>query len=179
MKGGWRVSQPYLIPRQKEYMDNVVEQLKKNPPMKRHIPQFASTLANLELQKDPDYKRDWTAPLPDNVLARPDAIGVDELVGRRTFDPMEIAIVEDIRRKARNTLGQSELSSTSEESRERAVHHFMVSPPAELTEEEKERVVGLVEILSAPPPNEVWIELPWYKAIWHKLKGNQIRSDKK
>ncbi len=179
MKNGWRVSQPYPFSKQEEYTDRMVKEIAAIPRMPvKHVPQHASTLMNLEAQKDPYYKRDWNAPWADEVIAVPSATCPEEAVGHRNIDPRDVDLHRGTQ-KSRNSIGQSEESATTDEKRERAEHHFMVSPPAKLTEADKLRIVGLIEIASAAPPVGVWIEIPWYAAAWHWLKGNKIRSDKK
>lgn len=174
---GWRISAPYLIARQQAYMDRMVEAQKAQPRMPiKHVPQHASTLANLELQKDPDYKRDWTEPLPQHAQIRDEEGNV--FVNTREISPEEFAIEDRRRRGSKNTLGQSDESSATDESKERAEHHFMVSPPAKLTEDEKLRLVGLIGIASQPPPQEEWREISWPQAVWHWIRGGKIRNDK-
>ncbi len=176
---GWRVSQPYPFSKQQEFTDRMVKEIAAIPRMPvKHVPQHASTLLNLEAQKDPYYKRDWCAPLSEGVIAVKDAKNIDEAVGRRMFDPMEIAILEQLRRSGRgHTLGESKESGTTDESRERAEHHFLVSPPAQLTEADKRRIVGLIEIASAAPV-EVWKKISWPRAVWHWITGHKVKSVK-
>lgn len=200
LKGGWRIK-PKLNgdPEYAKYVKRVAdEQRKANPEIyNRPKPikpegmsqedwimsmQAPSTKDLLEKHKDPNYKRDWTAPLPDNVLANPEAKTKDELIGKRDLGIDEISHFEAVRRRPKNSLGQSELSSTSKESRERAAHNFLVSPPALLTEDEIQGVTNLtkpVEAIPATAPASEWRDISVWRAIYHFCTGNKVRRVKK
>jgi len=144
--------------------------------------QAASTKEIIAKQKDPDYKRDWTAPLPDNVLANPNAKTKEELVGERPYDLSAWSHFESIRSWPRNSLGQSEKKSVSDSSIESAKHHFMVSPPALLTEDEIEGVKDLIappkgRPATAPPPQE-WREVGVWEALINFCKRKPVRYRK-
>src|SRR5665213_1475981 len=59
--------------------------------------------------------------------------GIAKAVAKRALDPAEVVIVEGIRRKARNTLGDSKDSAFSKETKERAAQAFTYSRPANPT----------------------------------------------
>ncbi len=118
-------------------------------------------------------------PMPENWLANPDAKTNDESVGKRNLDPDEIAAYTGMRHASKNTIGQSEKSATTPESRERAVQGLIFTPPAKVTPSEVQaKAVNLVQYKSEPL-KEVWVEIPWYKALMHKLTGGTIRSETK
>lgn len=161
------------------------EARKNDPPRPVNTKQFASTLAAVEIQKTrkPEEDKYWAnRPLPENWKAVPDADfstpeGIDRAVNKRNVDPHDVILHEATRHSARNTLGQSELSATTPERRESAIHHFEVSGSIKASDIDQDaNIVGMVEIISQPPPKEVWIDLPWHKALWHWLKGNKTKS---
>lgn len=191
---GWRVSEPYTTPKQAKYHAEEAERMRKDPSYKKREidpsllvkcpytgkmidPQSSSTMQMLQNQKE-GIVRDWTAPLPDNVIANPNAKNRDELVGVRAFDPEQVSHVESVRRRQKNTGGESKDSATTDESRARAEHSFIVSPPADMSKEDPSRIQGLIEIVSQPMVEE-WKELPWYRALWHKITGNKVKRVRK
>lgn len=196
MKHGWRII-PKLHgdPLYADYVKRMAaEQLKTQPRRPKPVKpegmsqeewifsmQPKSTQEIMIKQKDPDYKRDWSAPLPDNVLANPNAKTKEELIGERRLSLEEISHVEAIRRRSKNSLGQSEASSTSKETRERAAHHFNVTPPALLTDEEIHALTDLAALPDSVPatfPPQEWKKLTPLQAIWHWLKGGEIKRSK-
>ncbi len=146
--------------------------------------QSPSTREIIEKQKDPNYKRDWSAPLPDNWLANKDAKNRDEMTGNRKelglLDIDQVNHVEAIRRRSKNTLGQSEKSSSSEESKARARHHFLVHPPADITKEQESQITELSPSSKGIPQTtiEIWKPLTPWQAFKHWLKGNKVRRDR-
>lgn len=163
---GWKII-PKLDgdPEQAKYIKRVANEMRKLTPA-RPKPvkpdgmsqdewilsmQSPATRELMEKHKDPEYKRDWTAPLPDNVLANPNATTKEELVGEREATIEEINHIEAIRRRSKNTLGQSERSGVSSESRARGAHAFCVSPPARLTDEEIQMLTKIEPIENSMP----------------------------
>lgn len=149
----------------------------KKPPTTEQAP---STRAALERQakRNPKHDEDyWNRPLPPESewKAERDAEKVfANTMGSRPFD--SIAIDEGRRRKSKNELGQSELSSASPERREKAAHAFEVSGPAQNVDHD--RIVGLIPIISAPP-QIVEREISWVKALLIRLIGGDVWSAKK
>ncbi len=144
-------------------MQMTPEQLeeRRNRPM----PTMEQAAANKEAFEA--YKKD---PSPENWK---------KMVGARDLTPDEISHFEAVRRRSKNTLGQSEKSSVSEESRERGIDAMIFTPPAKVTKQEVEaRAVNLTRIESKPM-TEVWVEMNWYQAMIHWLKGNKVRRDNK
>lgn len=92
----------------------------------------------------------------------------------------QINHLEAVRRRAKNSLGQSKQSATDKETKDSAVHHFLVSPPAKLTKEEEKQVTQLSQpqaVVAQPQlTKEVWVEMTWYQALVHWLKGNKIEK---
>ena len=191
---GWRVSEPYSVPKQAEYHQEQAKRMRADPSYKKREidpallvkcpytgkmidPQTPSTMQMLQAQKEGKV-RDWTAPLPDNVLANPNAKNKDELVGMQPRDTNQVLIAEMIRKAEKNTGGESKESATTPGRREKAVHSYIVSPPVKESEIDWDRVKGLVEIVSQPIVEE-WKELPWYRAFWHWMTGNKVKQVKK
>jgi hypothetical protein len=189
VKYGWR-ARPILErdPRDVIYAEQMAELQRKTRTLRPRVPipdgvdrdefifgqQAKSTQTIIELQKDPDYKRDWTAPLPDGWLANPEAKTLDEMVNKRELTEKEREIEQDIRRKGHsNTEGQSMLSGASDERKKSAEHHFLVSPPAPAPQD-KERISQLTKIVPFTPPKEVWHTLSWAKALIHRIKGGKV-----
>lgn len=144
--------------------------------------QEKSTKEILTKQKDPSYKRDWSAPLPDNVLANPNASSKEELIGERDLTIQEISHVESIRRRPKNSLGQSEKSAFDQEKRDHAIDHFRSSP--NLKTLSKEDMARLTELKFAPPeaiietiPQYEWKKLTTWQAIKHWFKGGKVRRE--
>ena len=173
-------------------MDALVTELRRrNPPKPRPIKpdgmseadfilslQAPSTQRTMKMN-DKELEEYRNRPLPANWLANPDAKTNDESVGMRPITAQELTLEEQRRRTIKNTLGQSENSSVSELGRERGIQGFLYTPPAQVTTKEVEtKAVNLVEYKSEPLKEE-WIELPWWKAILHKLKGNKIKVTNK
>lgn len=170
--------------------DKLVEEFRRiNPPKPKPIkPQEMSdeefilamqgptTKATLMRSKEEQAK--WLdRPLPTNWKAVPNAKTDEERVGARTLRPDEVSHIESIRRRPKNSLGQSTQSSVSDLQRERGVAALLYTPPARPSAKEIEnRAVNLVQYKSEPL-KEVWIEMPWYKALFHWARGNKIKVD--
>jgi len=152
-----KITDGFYDPEFKEYLDRIVEERKKRiPKIPPSTVQPASTQAILDRPVEDDLKH-WLRPIPKNWCANPEAWKIlqdDPLnleaqkafVGAKDFDPTQVAIVEDIRGKARNTEGQSEKSSVTPERKEKAIHAFHYSQPAPLTPEEIKKVTVVNEI---------------------------------
>ena len=93
--------------------------------------------------KDDDLSAYQNRPLPTNWLAVKDASNMDEAVNARLVTTQEVALVEDIRRKSKNTSGTLDLKGPSAEAKERAAQAFRFTPPAKLTPEQIERLSSL------------------------------------
>jgi hypothetical protein len=159
-------------PEFKRYMDQLVEYQKKQPKRLVGTEQCESTKLALELQKTRPITEDsaWSLrPMNPAYLANPNAKTQDELVAKKNFDAAQVAIVEDIRHKARNTLGGPVVSSVTPETREKAIHAFQYTPAAELPPEQIELVTKLEAIVSYTPKefteamNKKAIRDRWYK----------------
>jgi len=161
-------------------LDKMIEQLKKgNPKIKSSDKQEPSTERNLA--RDPSKDDEWIARLvntvPDNWKAVPNAKTTDEAVAARPVTPQEITVVENTRRRPKNSFGQSNKRGISDVKLNRGLEAFLFTPPARVTKKEiEERAVNLIPIKSTPIIEE-WRPLTWYEALWHWLKGNKIRQD--
>lgn len=100
--------------------------------------QQPSTLAIMARPKEDDEKH-WNRHLPPGVQFLDKDGNVD--VAAREVTPQEVMIEESRRHSSKNTTGQSEKSGSGEQKKEAAVHAFIYSPPAALSEEEKQRAV--------------------------------------
>lgn len=162
LSNGWRISEPYRESKQTAYVKQVTEELLAIPRQK--IPpttvQPASTQATLD--RDPALDAlHWNRQTPLEWKAVPDADlttewGREKAVAARQLKPQEMLLIEDIRHKSRNTLGDSDSSSMDKEKRETAIQAFTYSKPAELTAEQLKRVTKLEEIVNTPldPPKK-------------------------
>lgn len=196
-KTGWRVK-PKLEgdPRYAEYVKRMADAQRALDPERYNKPkpvkpdgmtkdewifsmQEKSTQEIITKQKDPDYKRDWSAPMADPTVRREDG-SID--INERKVSIDEASHIESIRRRSKNTLGQSELSGTSKEDKSRAGHHFLVSPPANLTAAEMELVTPLKPLAEGVPASlpekETWKKLTTWQALMHWAKGGRVRRDK-
>ena len=109
----------------------------------------------------------------ENALANPEAKSLDELTAKRTLGIEETLLVEDLRRKGRNTLGQSVDGSVSEEKRTAGIEAFTYSKPAVLSDADIKRIKKLNEleawIAATPPPTPQKPKRPWWK-FWAPKK---------
>lgn len=145
--------------------------------------QAPSTLKALEAQakRNPIEDMAWAnRPLPADWKAVPNAKSKEESVGMRNLQASEILTEETRRRRAKNSDGQATGSSTSKENRQRAQEAFIYTPAARVSRRDVElRAVGLVEYKSEPM-KEVWVEMNWFQALIHRIRGNKVIStDKK
>lgn len=125
--------------------------------------QQPSTLAIMARPKEKDEEH-WLRPLPKEVLeqsaklaaavAQGDDAAIRALVAERAVTLEEVSHVEAIRRRPKNSQGQSEKSSVGEEKRETAIQAFVYSTPAELTPDEKQRIIQLTPYTQVPVPPE-------------------------
>lgn len=200
-KNGWRIK-PLL--KSNGYSDSVIQEaeiLKKTNPSvynrsKVEKPngvsredwilsmQSKSTQEIINKQKDPNYSgRNWIEKLPENVIANPNALTKEELVNERDLNLEEISHVESIRRRPKNSIGQSDLSSISKESKNRAIDHFRSHPSlleSDLTDSQLSSIKRLNNLLDgaiATSPQYEWRKMSFWKAIKHWLKGGKIRRD--
>lgn len=161
------------------YIEYMAKELSKRPKRPKSTVQCASTQAVLDRPVDQDLMH-WMRPIPLNWKANPNAKTLDEVVGFRFFDATQVAIIEDIRHKARNTLGQTKLSSVTPESKEKAIHAFTYAPPAELSNSpfkffetklteiiKYEPKKGDLRLEQTPKPNSWEVARTW----WDKLTG--------
>ncbi len=149
-------------------MGQALANVKKRPPT---TTQCASTQAILDRPVDQDEAHFNRSIL--NWKAVPNAKTDDERVGWRERDPSQVIVVEDIRRKGRNTIGQPNLSGSTPETKERAEHAFSYSQPAALTHEQIQQVLSLNKLirheltardLPAEPKPSVWKRTKnWFK----------------
>lgn len=87
----------------------------------------------------------------------------------RKIDPDQYSHLETVRRRPKNTLGQSEKSASSPERREKAEHAFRYSQPADLTVQQMEKLTELnkiVEYTDLPPEIK---KTGFFKKLLNKL----------
>lgn len=152
-------------------INSLIMQIRISPIKKRaeNVEQSISTMANLSRQAE-GKRRDWNAPLPQSAKA----VHPDDM--KREISPEEFAIEDKRRKSSKNTHMQSEFGSASDERKEKAAHALVVTPPAKVTPEDEHRIVGLVELVSQSP-QVLWKKLPWWKAIIHWLRGNEVKAE--
>lgn len=170
---GWRKSEEYQAPRQAEYHKQMADEQRLQVNFKRPATtdQTENYYASIERETRGE-KRNWIEPLPDNVLAVPEAKSIDQLVGTRFFDTDQIYHAQSVRGSQKNSLGESKESGASDRRKDFAAHVFNVTPPADMSKEDPDRLVGLVEIASKPVE---WVPVPIHTAIWKKLTGHLVR----
>lgn len=133
-------------------------------------------LEHAEYMARPLLTMDEVKAVKDADFSTPE--GIKRGIGQRDLSLEEIHTFETMRRRPKNTTGQSDKSATTPEKKETASQAFIFSPPAKVTREEiRERAVNLKEYKTEL--KEVWIELPWWKALWHRIRGNKIQIDSK
>lgn len=115
-------------------------------------------------------------PLPVNEQARTDKNA--ERINATLFvkNPartQSMLLAEEERRKSKNTIGESRLSSSSYEAKERARQGFTCTPPASLTEEQKARLteLNLITAYEGPPLSE-----PMKKKSWFDIFKSKVRQ---
>lgn len=177
-------------PRAQAEMDSLVAELKrKYPPKPRPVKpdgmseadfilslQASSTMRTLKMT-DKELEEYRARPMAENWKAVPNAKTTDEAVGARPLDIEEISHIESIRRRPKNSTGQSEGTATPKEARDKAAAAFIFTPPAKVTKAEvDQKAVNLVQYKSEPM-TEVWREMTWWQALVHRIKGNKIKSD--
>ncbi len=136
--------------------------------------QHESTKQNMA-RKD-NEPRDWLAPI-EGWKAERDAEKVFREVNKASVD--DVSHAYSVRKSVKNEEHQSMKSSVSPEKREAAIHHFEVSPSvkgADVPEQDRGRIAGLVEIKSAPIVEE-WKKLTPWQAFVHWLKGGKVKAD--
>lgn len=162
------------------YLDSVVERLKKiRVTQPASTVQAKSTQATLDRDPADDDKHiaRLVGPMSDSWKAIPSAKTLDEAVGARYIDPVEASHFESIRRRPKNSLGQSEKSAVTPSRREAGIQALRYTPPAKVTQKEVEsRAVNLVQYKSEPMTEE-WVQIPWYKALIHWIKGNKVKQE--
>jgi len=122
--------------------------------------QAPSMRATMERPKSMDAE--WqNRPIPPEVIEQCKKIReakTDEerakLVNQGSWDPGQIQIIEAHRKNSKNTLGQSELSATTDQRRLSAIEAFVHSPPAKLTPEERDKLMKMSGYTPPPPPLE-------------------------
>lgn len=107
---------------------------------------------------------------------------LEKLVPARPVTLEEISLIEGIRRRPKNSIGQAEDSAFTPERRQAAAHAFAYSPPAALTEAEKAKV-SQIEAYEKPPVvsakaesitpevKKHWSE--WFRAPLYWFRGHE------
>lgn len=155
---GWRVGLEYSVSKQGDYARDMAKQMREDPNYKKReatTDQTENYYASLEREMRGE-KRDWVAPFEVNPVAVPYANDLTDLVGERRFTMEETMIVESIRRAEKNTFGQSHDEGSSRDRKERAAHHYNVTPGVKSEDiQDPTRIRGLVEIASQRPQLEL------------------------
>lgn len=137
-----------------EFIRSTTEYIKSlNLPKKpASTVQCASTQATLDRDPSKDAEH-WSRPLPESVVLASkiqraayetgDLNELERLLSTRKIRPDEASHIESVRRRPKNSLGQSDLPTADKAKIERAIHAFTYSGPAELTPEQKQRLAEL------------------------------------
>ena len=147
--------------------------------------QEPSTQATLDRDPKDDLKH-WGRPLPENAQVRDKDGNVD--IGERAVTIEEVSHIESIRRRPKNSTGQSEKSSAGEERKEAAENAFICSPGVSLENlnpEERARIqrpkpyeeppVLAVETAKVAPAKDSWFKggATWWANFWWKRRNKK------
>jgi hypothetical protein len=127
--------------------------------------QQPSTQAILARPKEKDLEH-FLRPLVDCQIKKPDG-SID--VGERPVTIEEVSHVEATRRRPKNSTGQSDKSAFDEQHREAAANAFVCSPPAALSEMDKDRTTKVISYDELPGV-AVTIEQPKDDLYWKHAK---------
>lgn len=144
-----------------------------------------STKAAMIAQKerDPEDDANWAnRPLPLNWKAVPEADmdtpeGRDLAVAKRALDPNEVDLVKQ-NKVGRNTLGDSEDSGTSKETRKRSIEAFTYSRPYEPTDNELTKLGAIKPLKNVAIPDESRPEKPKKRSFWSWPFGDKSEEKK-
>lgn len=180
LSNGMRVSEPYSISKQSEYVRRVTEEIRASPREK--IPgtttQAPSTVMLLEAQKNrPEcddaayWKMRRDTPIDPKAQLRHEDGTINH--GTRSLGIDEVLLVEDTRRKSKNAIGQSEEGSVDAQKRERGIQAFTYSRPADLSQPEIDRVKVLggmdaVIAIEKPRPKPEEKKVSWLRRLFSK-----------
>lgn len=173
LSNGMRVSEPYTVSKQSAYVKRMVDELKAIPREKRPptTTQEPSTVALLEAQRLRPESEDaaYIALRRNTPIAKEAQVRhADGTVntGERHLNYQDVLLFEDNRKKARNTMGQSELSSVDAEKKEKAIQAFTYSKPAEPAAEDLKRLKSLTEmdaVMATEVPKPIRSKKPWWR----------------
>ncbi len=165
------------------YMQEMLDALKERP--RKPLPQCPEGMTRDEwiLSMQPESTKRVLSGEAEKMpwpplfwKAVPDAKTLDEAVGMRNISIEEFILIDGMRKNSKNTLGQSEISATTPARRESAIQGFIYSPPADVTKDEVlKKATGLVAYKTQPPA-EVWVKIPWYKALIHRWLGGEVKQ---
>lgn len=142
-------------PKDQQYAERVASELKALNVPKRPVTtvQSASTQRILSMTRE-EHAEHNNRPLPtrDQWQAKPtkplkENATQDEyyawLTGQRDLPLDQVFVAEDIRRKPKNSIGQSLKSSASDERKELARQAYVCTPPTEILDSQKEHVTEM------------------------------------
>jgi hypothetical protein len=187
-------SKPYLF----ERLDKPITAADLDPKVLASQPASARAILERDPMKDAEAQA-RVVPLSayvdkdavDHYVKTGDTSVLAKMVGVRSMTVDEILTEEKRRRSPKNEQQINtkvwvdkkllppdvHLSATSAEKKESGIQAFLYSPPAQVTEEEiRQRAVNLKPIVTEQPKPVVWVEAPWYKAIWQWITGGQVRK---
>ncbi len=170
--------QSYSVSKQADYVARTVKDLKdKRGDFKLPVSseQSESTKRLLAMSEEELIKH-RERPLPKDWLAVSDATNMDEAVAPRLFTPQEVALVEDIRHKSKNTTGDAISEGqrgASKEAKVNAMAAFTCTPPAPLTDVQTQKLTEVTKIkeYEGPPPKAENKKSKWFQRF-------QIFADK-
>lgn len=177
LSNGMRVSDPYTVSKQSAYVKRMVEELgaiprDKRPPTTTQEPSTIALLAAQKLRPESEDAAYITLRRNTPIAKEAQVRHADGTVntGERQLNYQDVLLFEDNRKKARNTIGQSELSSVDAEKREKGIHAFTYSKPAEPATEDLQRLkllMGMDAVVATEIPKPVRPKRPWWK-FWDK-----------
>lgn len=193
------VEKPYYVrsPERQTEMDAIVSELKlKYPPKPRPVKPDGMSEADFILslqtpaaqrvikmsETELEEHRNRPMPKPEEMYVNPEAVKkyqetgdpslLDEITNRRAVTPSEFDSYERMRRSDKNDVGMKEkdLPTIPEWKKEKALEAFAEAGPAKVSQ-------GTIKYFSQDPykTQTVWVEVPWYRALWSWAKGNKIK----
>lgn len=165
LTGGWRITEPYSVSKDEgRYARQVAEEVKAIPRLKPKVPTHfnGKLIADLTpeerleffismqqpstqktLRRDPKDDAQYifdkaNKPIDPSAQVRDADGNVD--TGDRHLGIEEMLLVEDTRRKPKNSIGQGTKGSVDAEKRDRGIHAFTYSKPYDPSADELERL---------------------------------------
>lgn len=159
-----------------DYKKRMYEAGKDRPKRPASTLQCASMQAIIDRDPSKDAEH-WNRPIPVNAQIK-DSTG-EVYVAERQTTIEEVKVVEEYRRKSKNTFGDAvssnQGSSVTESKRVSASSAFTCTPPAILNPEDHLKIVGIEPIKSEVPIGDLEIQKQgWFEKKFKK--GRLVRK---